>query len=402
MTTRLAITILALLASSRGNTSEARPGPTPAGRCKAAHPAPPERLTLELVAEGFLAPVGLEHAPDDARLFVIEQRGEVFVIEGGRRGARPWLDLKDRVACCGERGLLGLAFAPDFARSRRVFVHYSDKKGDTRVSELRAGDTGVDPRSERVLFTHPQPYANHNGGQLAFGPDGRLYLGLGDGGAANDPHGHGQDLGTALGKLLRFDASVPGQLRAAPDNPFLDRTGARREIWSYGLRNPWRFSFDRETGDLYIADVGQNRWEEVHVAPARTGRGKGANFGWSVFEGSHCFGKRGRCEATRGAVPPVLEYPHPQGCSITGGHVYRGKRLPALRGAYFYGDYCTAFVRSFRLEDDRACDARDWTDRLVLPKGRRLDAISAFGVDADGEIYVVDHQGEIYRIAPGT
>jgi glucose/arabinose dehydrogenase len=403
---RCALVLFAVAAAcdargSRVTVAEAAPAPQASGS--------PTRLALELVADDLTAPVGLETAPDDPRLFVVEQRGRILALDpaAGPR-ARPTLfvDLSKRVSCCGERGLLGLAFARDFGKSRRFFVHYTDRKGDTQVSELRAAWDGrtADPASEKHLWGAGQPYSNHNGGQLAFGPDGMLYLGLGDGGSGGDPHGNGQRLDTPLGKLLRFDVSVPGRARYAGDNPFVGRSGARAEIWAYGLRNPWRFSFDAPTGDLYIADVGQNKWEWVHVARAgakRLGAAKGFNFGWSIFEGNHCFGSAAACRKATGISQAVAEYPHPQGCSITGGHVYRGKRMPALMGTYFYSDYCTSFLRSFRLADGKATEARDWTKGLRVPAGRNLDSVSAFGLGNDGEIYLVDHQGEIYRLAPG-
>jgi glucose/arabinose dehydrogenase len=262
------------------------------------------------------------------------------------------------------------------------------------VSEFRASppasDT-ADPGSERELLFVQQPFSNHNGGGLAFGNDGMLYVALGDGGSGGDPQGNGQNLGTRLGKLLRIDVNAGSPFGVPADNPFVGRAGALPEIWVYGLRNPWRFGFDRATGDLIIGDVGQGALEEIDLA-SRQG---GDNFGWNVMEGSRCFRPSTGCR-TQGLTLPVVEYGHNEGCSVTGGVVYRGCRLPGYHGTYFYGDYCTAFVRSFRLDNGRAVDQRDWTAAL----GRGIGQISAFGADADGEVYIVDHDGEVYRIEP--
>jgi glucose/arabinose dehydrogenase len=240
-----------------------------------------------------------------------------------------------------------------------------------------------------------QPFANHNGGGLAFGRDGMLYIGLGDGGSGGDPLRHGQNLDSHLGKMLRVDVDRGNPYSIPSDNPFVATAGARGEIWALGLRNPWRFAFDRTTGDLFIADVGQGEWEEIDVGVG-TRRG-GENYGWNVTEGTHCFSPPSGCN-TAGLTLPVLEYDHSHGCSVTGGVVYRGCRLPGYQGTYFYSDYCSAFVRSFRLEGGRATDPRDFTVAL----GRNLDSPTSFGLDADGEAYIVDQDGEIYRIVPAS
>jgi glucose/arabinose dehydrogenase len=347
----------------------------------------------------FASPLTVTSPPGDTRrVFVVEQGGRIRVVRGGRVLRRPFLDVSRQIVSGGEQGLLGLAFAPDYARSRRFYVHYTNRSGDTRLVEYRARRSSADvadPSSARVLLAQDQPEPNHNGGQLAFGPDGLLYMGLGDGGGGNDMHGrrgNAQSLGTVLGKILRIDPRRSGRrpYRIPSSNPFAGRRGARGEIYSYGLRNPWRFSFDRETGDLTIGDVGQNAIEEIDFV--RRGRGRGANFGWRPFEGrSRIF----EDERAPGHVEPVIELDHDDGyCSVTGGYVVRDPALPALAGQYVYGDFCDGHVRAARLSAGRAEDDR----RLNLP---RVGSISAFGEDAQGRVYVVTLDGPVYRLAQG-
>jgi len=335
-------------------------------------------------------------AGDRERLYVVEQGGRIRVLRNGQV-AGTFLDVSSRISRGGERGLLGLAFHPQFSANRRFFVNYTDRQGDTHIAEFRATSADqADPQSERQLLFVSQPFANHNGGGLAFGNDGMLYIGLGDGGSGGDPFGNGQSLGTRLGKLLRIDVDRGTPYAVPSDNPFATRPGAMPEIWAYGLRNPFRFSFDRATGDLYIGDVGQNRFEEVDVGVAS--RRGGENYGWNTMEGNSCYAPTSGCNMT-GLTLPVLDYGHGDGCSITGGYVYRGCRLPGYAGTYFYGDYCAGFVRSFRLENGRAVDQRDWTSSI----GRGLiHSVTSFGVDLDGEVYVVDYGGAIYRIVPAS
>jgi hypothetical protein len=327
----------------------------------------------------------------------VEQPGRIRIIRDGALVGTPFLDVSARISAGGERGLLGLAFHPGYAQNGRFFVNYTDRNGDTHIAEFRGGpgaDT-ADAASERLILFVAQPFSNHNGGGLAFGRDGMLYIGLGDGGSGGDPFRNGQSLDSHLGKMLRIDVDRGTPYAVPADNPFVATAGARGEIWAYGLRNPWRFAFDRTTGDLLIADVGQGDWEEVDVGLAS--RRGGENYGWNVTEGTHCFSPRSGCD-TAGITLPILEYDHGEGCSVTGGVVYRGCRLPGYQGTYFYSDYCSAFVRSFRLEAGRATDRRDWTMAL----GRGLDRPTSFGVDADGEAYIVDQDGEIYRIVPAS
>ncbi|HEX2140823.1 MAG TPA: PQQ-dependent sugar dehydrogenase, partial [Candidatus Limnocylindria bacterium] len=353
-------------------------------------PAPPSVIPS-------VEPIGITHAGDGSgRLYVNGRTGLVQIVEpdGTVRG-EPFVDISDRVQAGGERGLLGLVFHPDFERNRRLFVHYS-RAGDgaTVVSELRAQDSlRADAGSERVLLSAAQPFPNHNGGQLAFGPDGYLYIGLGDGGGGGDPFDNAQNLDVILGKVLRIDVdgrATGGRQYAIPrDNPFAadgSQPGAGApEVWASGLRNPWSFSFDREGGDLYIADVGQNAWEEVNRQPGDS-RG-GENYGWDVMEGRHCY--QDGCDQT-GYVKPIAQYGHDLGCSVTGGHVYRGRAQPQLNGVYVFADYCSGLVFTLQVDEGTR------TPKVVLESGLRVTAI---GTDEDGEIYLADLAGgAIHRV----
>ena len=347
----------------------------------------------------FASPLTLTSPPGDRRRqFVVEQGGRIRVVRAGRVLRRPFLDISTRIVSGGEQGLLGLAFAPDYARSRRFYVHYTDRSGDTRLVEYRRRRSTrdlADPGSARVVLRQDQPEANHNGGQLAFGPDRLLYMGLGDGGGGNDQHGsrgNAQDKGTILGKILRIDPRRSGRraYRIPSSNPFVGQSGARGEIYSWGLRNPWRFSFDRETDDLVIGDVGQNAIEEIDFVAK--GQGRGANFGWRPFEGrKRLFAD----EEVPGHVEPVIELSHDDGfCSVTGGYVVRDPGLPALAGQYIYGDFCDGHVRAATLRAGGASGDR----RLRLPK---VGSISAFGEDAQRRVYVISLDGPVYRLVQG-
>ncbi|MGH7581584.1 MAG: PQQ-dependent sugar dehydrogenase, partial [Gemmatimonadales bacterium] len=312
----------------------------------------PEPVTLAEVATGLAFPLYLTAPENDPRLFIVEKGGTIRIVKGGALLPNPFLDISERVSTGSEQGLLGLAFHPLYAANGRLVVHYTDVAGDTRVSGFRVTENpdSADELSEAPILGVDQPFPNHNGGQVLFGPDGYLYVMLGDGGSSDDPGGRGQSLADLLGSILRIDPLDGGGYAVPADNPFVGSTaGARPEIWSYGLRNPWRAAFDRATGDLYVADVGQRQWEEVSVAG---GAGRGVNFGWNLMEGPDCF-LESECDQT-GLEPPVIFYDHDTGCSITGGFVYRGAAIPALQGHYFYSDYCSGFVRSFRLENGTA------------------------------------------------
>lgn len=373
---------------------------------------------LEAVGSGFEYPVYVTSPPGQPdRLFVVEQRGLIRQIHG-QGYAQPFLDIRDRVDFDGgERGLLGLAFHPSFAANGRLFVHYTNHDGDIVISEFLAGQENpseASSDSERRLLVIPHRASpNHNGGQVAFGPDGYLYIGTGDGSWQEDLDNNGQNVGTLLGKLLRIDVDShgPGIEYAVPEsNPFVGRANAAPEIWAFGLRNPWRFSFDRETGDLYIGDVGQYSWEEVNVKPA--GAPGGVNYGWSYMEGSRCFRPAEGCP-TKGLTLPVLEYPNRRDeavegkghwgipSAIVGGYVYRGSQIPALRGTYLYADYFLGFVRTFVLAHGQATCLRDITAELIGQAHNQRYYFSSFGEDANGELYIVEHRrGEIYRIVP--
>jgi glucose/arabinose dehydrogenase len=395
----LALWLALLPGCGQDGSPETPSTPPPTASCGAGAPvAGTPALTTQQVARGLGDPVDLQAAPGDrSRVFVVEQAGRIRIIRDGALQGGAFLDIVSRVGSGGERGLLGLAFHPRYAENRRFFVNYTDRSGDTHIAEFRAtaNPDQADAGSERQLLFVRQPFANHNGGGLAFGNDGRLYIALGDGGAGGDPMGHGQNLGSHLGKILRVDVDG-GQPYAVPsDNPFRATAGAQPEIWALGLRNPWRIAFDRATGDLYIGDVGQNVVEEIDVGLAS--RRGGENYGWNVTEGSVCFRPSSGCDRS-GLTAPVLEYSHGDGCSVTGGFVYRGCRLPGYHGTYFYADYCSGLLRSFRLEGGRAVDHRDWRSAL----GRGLNDIVSFGVDGDGEGYIVDHDGEVYKIVPAS
>ncbi len=351
---------------------------------------------LAEVASGLSAPLYLTAPPGDTdRLFIVEKGGTIRIVKGGSLLSTAFLDISALVSTGSEQGLLGLAFDPDYATNGRFVVHYTDLTGNTRVSTFVRSATDpdlADPGTGQLVLAAEQPFSNHNGGQLVFGPDGYLYLGLGDGGSGGDPQGRGQDLTDLLGSILRLDVRTATPYAIPPNNPFAGRTDVRPEIWSYGLRNPWRFSFDRTTGDLYVGDVGQNAWEEVDVSPAAQGAGKAVNFGWNIMEGRHCFGASS-CDQT-GLALPVLEYDHAQGCSITGGYVYRGSAIPEIRGHYFYGDYCGGWVRSLRYQAGTVVDQAQWPS--LAPGG----SILSFGEDAAGELYVLSSDGRVFRIIP--
>jgi glucose/arabinose dehydrogenase len=355
-------------------------------------------LRFTTIASGIPRPVALANAGDGSgRLFVVEQAGRVRVItKAGNLRAAPFLDIRGRVSCCGERGLLGIAFHPRYENNGRFYLSYTDTGGALVVGEYRrsSSDRNRASTSERRIIRIPHPgYANHNGGQIAFGPDGYLYIGTGDGGGGGDPDGNAQDRRSLLGKILRIAPNVSSSTpayRIPSGNPYATHATYRGEIWSYGLRNPWRFSFDRKTGSLWIADVGQNKYEEVNRALKPNGAGKGKNFGWDRFEGRVCF--EGPCD-TAGLTFPLAVYAHgANGCSVTGGYVYRGSRYPVLAGRYLFGDYCSGRIWSVRAGGD----ARQ-SPVLLRDTGM---SISAFGEAENGTLYVLDYgNGRVRRIS---
>lgn len=351
----------------------------------------PAGYEWELVVDGLTSPIGLEHAQDGSgRLFVVEQPGLIRIIQDGSLAPTPFLDIRSRVGSSGsEQGLLGLAFHPSYAENGYFFVNYTDRNGDTVIARYRvsADPSLADPTTEIRLLEVNQPYANHNGGDLAFGPDGYLYISLGDGGSGGDPRNYGQSLDTLLGKILRIEVGEADGYSIPADNPFADG-GGHSEIWAYGLRNPWRFSFDRINGDLYIADVGQNSWEEVNYQPA--GSLGGQNYGWKIMEGFHCF-QTSPCDQSELTLP-VVEYAlHVEGdCAVSGGYVYRGTDLPAWKGIYLYGDYCSGRVWGLFQDSTEV-----WHNALLFETGAR---ITAFGQEENGEIYLGSHSGSIYQL----
>jgi glucose/arabinose dehydrogenase len=348
-----------------------------------------ERVFPEL---GFQRMTGAYEAPDGA-WWVTEQAGRVVRVDPGTATAVPLLDITSKVNSQGnEEGLLGLAFAPDYGTSKAFFVYYS--AADPRRSVVsrfiaNAADntfSGVGTESIRLEVT--EPFANHNGGQLAFGPDGYLYVGVGDGGGGGDPEGNGQNLGTLLGSILRIDVSAEEGYEVPHDNPFVGRAGAQGEIWAYGLRNPWRFSFDSATDDVWVGDVGQNTREEVDLAV------KGGNYGWNVMEGFDCLGGGSGCDQD-GLLPPIVDYGHGGGaCSVTGGFVYRGSAIPELQGAYVYSDYCSGKIWALRY------DGSEVTEQKQI--GQADFNVSSFAQGNDGELYVLEHaeSGGIYKLVP--
>ncbi len=358
-------------------------------------PQPPivdgTEAALELVVDGLTSPVFLTAPAGDDRLFIVEQPGRIRILRDGLLVEEPFLDITDRVLDGGERGLLGLAFHPDYASNGRFYVNYTDPNGDTRVEryEVSADPDLADAASAQLVLGFDQPFANHNGGLLLFAPDGTLWIGTGDGGSGGDPQGNGQDLSTLLGKVLRIDVDEDAPYAVPPDNPFVGVAGARAEIWAYGLRNPWRFSIDATARRVYIADVGQGSYEEVNRAALDDA---GVNYGWNVMEGMHCFGDDD-CD-TDGLTLPVLEYDHDDGaCSVTGGYVYRGDDVPGIAGHYFYGDFCGGWVRSFSTGSDEVRDEQEWDFGAI-------GNVLSFGTDGHGELYVLTRSGgdgRVYR-----
>lgn len=361
-------------------------------------------ITVKEITKGLERPVwaGVPTGVS-GKLWVIEQVGLVWIIDEatGTRSTEPFLDIRKDVSRKGnEEGLLGLAFAPDFKTSGRFYVNYTDNDLQTRIFRYTSADQQTtDPTTGEALLTYPSYFRNHNGGWLSFGPDGMLYIGNGDGGQANDPKKTGQDLSSLLGKMLRIDVSPKTGYTVPPDNPFLKTPNAKPEVWAYGLRNPWRCSFDRETGDLWIADVGQNALEEINYMPK--GKASGANFGWRLREAEIATPKEGiGGPAPSGAIDPVYSYKHgggpTEGNSVTGGYVYRGS-IKELQGRYIFADYTTGHIWSLRLKNGKSADFQDHT-KEIQPATGRINLIASFAEDNDGELRIIDATGTIYQI----
>jgi len=400
---RLAVVFVPCLVLLGCNEDES-PSTTPESRPSASNPQPSDeedrgqgsrsfdpqtfRMDVEPVAEGLDAPLGLTHAGDGSeRVFVVEQSGAIRIIDDGALLEEPFLDVASAIVAGGEQGLLGLAFHPDYKRNGLFFINYTDINGDTVVAEVQTSDdlNRADEGSVRPLLHIEQPFANHNGGQLAFGPDGYLYIATGDGGSAGDPEGNGQNTEALLGKLLRVDVDSGDPYGIPDDNPFV-RGGGAPEVWAFGLRNPWRFSFDSETDDLWIADVGQGNFEEINRSQSDR---DGLNYGWNVMEGSQCFEGSGCDESDK--VLPISGYAHDLGCSVTGGYVYRGDDSPALTGGYIFGDYCSGTIWGV---DARATN---FTEPAELLQSEL--SISSFGVDEEGELYLTDlNGGRVFKV----
>jgi len=399
----------ATVTPSKTPTPGASPTSTPATA-----PAAPQgvsldhlKLALKPVVVGLTQPIALVSPNDGSdRIFIAQQTGVVAEMVRGKVLSRHYLDLSGLVIDQGEQGLLGIAFSPGFATNGRVYVNYIDHNGDTEIVRYTADKpASTSPKwvSRQVVLRIAQPYANHNGGNLVFGPDGMLYIGVGDGGSERDPQHRGQDLSTLLGKMLRIDtgdatssATSPGTYRIPADNPFVGRSGARPEIWSYGLRNPWRYSFDASTGALWIGDVGQDAWEEVDYQPPGAG---GQNWGWSLWEGNHRFPPGAPSISRAGFSFPIVEYSHPFGETVVGGYVYRGAAYPALRGTYLYADYIKGWVGGVRVTSPTGAPLASPQSRVLTRTGGRP---SSFGVDRAGDLYLLDYGGTIYRVTATT
>ncbi len=354
-------------------------------------------LAADQIGSGLSQPVDIKSPPGDSRIFVVLQGGEIRIVKGDDNVlGTPFLDVGNLISTGSERGLLGLAFHPKYAQNGRFFIYYTATNGAVTLAEgTVSSNPDVANQTTTPLFSFVHDRTNHNGGWIDFGPDGRLYMGTGDGGGGGDPDRNGQEKTVLLGKLLRLDVETPGMAKPAPGNPFIgDASDNAKKVWAYGLRNPWRNSFDRQTGDLYIADVGQDKFEEIDVQPKNTAAG--VNYGWSVMEGKHCFRPATGCDQT-GLKLPIFEYPHgsPSGTSITGGYVYRGCKMPGIAGTYFYAD--EAFKAFFSLKWDGANGQTEQKEYSQFSNFR----VTTFGQDIEGEILFVDYDGDkLYRLVP--
>ena len=380
-----------------------------------------KNLSSVLIADGYKKPVFITSYPNNAKLlYIVEQAGLIKIINDGKKLSRPFFDINKRVVNPNrpgdERGLLGFAFHPNHTNNGKFYINYMDNDGNTIISEFSTNsELRADHKSERIILKLKQPYGNHNGGDIQFGPDGYLYISIGDGGKAGDPLNAGQDLSSLFGKIIRID--IEQKPYGIPkSNPFFGQKGKREEIWAWGLRNVWRFSFDKQTGDKYLADVGQNKWEEVNFEPASS-KG-GLNYGWRIMEANHCYDPKENCP-TEGLIKPIIEYPndanHPafafriieelsfsetdvEGCSVTGGYVYRGKKIKSMQGQYIFGDYCSGNIWTLKVVNGKAINFKNRTEEINIGGGEFTTYISSFGQDSDGEIYIIDYNGGIYKL----
>ena len=378
-------------------------------------------LSSVLIADGYKKPVFITSYPNNAKLlYIVEQAGLIKLINDGKKLSRPFFDINKRVVNPNrpgdERGLLGFAFHPNHTNNGKFYINYMDNDGNTIVSEFSTNsELRANHKSERIILKLKQPYGNHNGGDIQFGPDGYLYISIGDGGKAGDPLNAGQDLSSLFGKIIRID--IEQKPYGIPkSNPFFGQKDKREEIWAWGLRNVWRFSFDKQTGDKYLADVGQNKWEEVNFEPASSEGG--LNYGWRIMEANHCYDPKENCP-TEGLIKPIIEYPndanHPafafriieelsfsetdvEGCSVTGGYVYRGKKIKSMQGQYIFGDYCSGNIWTLKVVNGKAINFKNRTEEINIGGGEFTTYISSFGQDSDGEIYIIDYNGGIYKL----
>ena len=363
-------------------------------------------LGYTTIASGFKKPLYLtHHVSDKSTLFVIEQRGIVWSLKNGSKSKKPFLDIRDRVHTPifpgDERGLLGYAMSPNYDIDNCIYVNYINKKGETVISRFKG-------KNEEILISFEQPFSNHNGGMLSFGPDGYLYISIGDGGSAGAPYNNAQNLSNFFGTIIRIDVNTASGYKIPESNPFIGVDNVKEEIWAYGIRNAWRFSFDSLTGDMYIGDVGQNSWEEINFQPVSSSGGE--NYGWNHYEGDSLYVQK---EKIPNAVTPIYVYPNNanivkvllgwkeedvRGCSVTGGYVYRGSKIPSLYGHYIFADYCTGRIWSFKYADKELSDFKELTNSINLENGKKTIYISSFGEGSNGELYIIDYSGTVYQI----
>ena len=363
--------------------------------------------TTTRVASGLHRPVYATAPPGDSRLFILEQQGVIKILENGQINSTPFLDIHTLIPVVSgndERGLLGMTFDPNFATNGYFYLDYDDLSSNTIIVRYSvSGNPDVaDPNSADILWTITQPYTNHKGGTLLFSPvDHYLYIGMGDGGSEGDPQHRGQDTTTVLGKMVRIDVSSGQGYSIPPTNPFYGHPGMRQEIWAIGVRNPYRWSFDRATGDMWVGEVGQSSWEEIDYAPGNDHGGE--NYGWSIMEGKHCYNPSNGCDST-GLHDPIWEYSHANGCAIVGGYVYRGASIPSYQGAYFFSDFCSSKIWSLRYDGHQVTEFLDHTTELAPGGGLTISAVSGFGEDGFGELYIVCRgsgtDGQVFKIVP--